>query len=105
MSASAEQRETSITCEDKQAPRTSEEDLPSHNGRQCEADTLPVSGEVPVELCDSRVVPKPVFVEGEERACSKASRVMDSSDQGGRNVVLRKTCHAEPDASCFRQRT
>ena len=65
MSASAEQRETSITCEDKQAPRTSEEDLPSHNGRQCEADTLPVSGEVPVELRDSRVVPKPVFVEGE----------------------------------------
>lgn len=30
---------------------------------------------------------------------------MDSSDQGGRNVVLGKTCHAEPAASCFRQRT
>ena len=32
--------------------------LPSLNGRQCEADSLPVSGEVPGEAPDSSVVPK-----------------------------------------------
>ena len=47
--------------------------LPSHNGRQCEADALPVSGEVPGEARDSSVVTKPVLVEGEDRACTKAS--------------------------------
>ena len=43
--------------------------LPSHNRRQCEADALPVSGEVPGEARDSSVVPKPV----PDRACTKAS--------------------------------
>ena len=47
---------------------------------------LPVSGEVPVEVRDSRVVPKPVLVESEDRACSKASHTMDSSEPGARNV-------------------
>ena len=32
--------------------------LPSLNGRQCEADSLPVSGEVPGEAPESSVVPK-----------------------------------------------
>ena len=47
--------------------------LPSHNGRQCEADALPVSGEVPGEARDSSVVTKPVLVEDEDPACTKAS--------------------------------
>ena len=42
----------------QQAPWTSEVGLPSHNGHQCEADALPVSGEVPGEAPDSSVVPK-----------------------------------------------
>ena len=37
----------------QQAPWTSEVGLPSHNGRQCEADALAVSGEVPGEARDS----------------------------------------------------
>ena len=41
--------------------------LPSHNGRQCEADALPVFGEVLGKARES------VLVEGEDRACSKAS--------------------------------
>ena len=53
----------------QQAPWTSEVGLPSHNGRQCEADALPVSGEVPGEAPDSTVVPKPIL----DRACTKAS--------------------------------
>ena len=47
--------------------------LPSHNRRQCEADALPVSGEVPGEERDSSVVTKPVLVEGEDQGCTKAS--------------------------------
>ena len=43
--------------------------LPSLNGRQCEADALPVSGEVPGEARDSSVVPKPIL----DRVCTKAS--------------------------------
>ena len=33
------------------------------------------------------MVPKPVFIEGEDRACSKARHMMDSSDPGGQNVI------------------
>ena len=43
--------------------------LPSHNGHQCEADALPVSGEVPGEAPDSSVVPKSIL----DRTCTKAS--------------------------------
>ena len=58
--------------------------LPSHNGRQCEADALAVSGEVPGKARDSSVVTKPVLVEGEDRACTKASHM------NCRNVVKNK---------------
>ena len=58
--------------------------LPSHNGRQCEVDALPVSGEVPGEERDSSVVTKPILVEGGDRACIKASHT------NCRNVVKNK---------------
>ena len=43
--------------------------LSSPNGRQCEEDALPVSGEVSGEAPDSSVVPIPIL----DRACTKAS--------------------------------
>ena len=45
--------------------------LPSLNGRQCEADSLPVSGEVRGEAPDSSVVPK---TKGEPHKMSKCRK-------------------------------